>query len=375
MRSSSEPPRLRRVLLTADTIGGVWTFAIELARGLAEHGVNVWLATMGARLRASQRDEVASLPHVRLHESPLKLEWMQDPWDDVARARRWLLSLAYVGAPDVIHLNNFALAAQSWPAPTLVTAHSCVASWWRAVKGAETPGSWSRYRIEVRRGLAAADAVVAPTQAMAEATQQDHGVDRVAVIPNGRDPAFTAPRDKEPFVLGVGRLWDEAKNLGVLAQIAAELPWPVRLAGDARAPDGRTVCLANTQLLGPLSPKALAETLAHASIYALPARYEPFGYSVLEAALGGCALVLGDIASLRENWEGAAWFVPPDRPDAWRNALTSLMRDPDRRGELARAARDRAQCFTTRRMAGGYLAVYGELLARSQRKFAAPLIA
>ncbi len=33
----------------------------------------------------------------------------------------------------------------------------------------------------------------------------------------------------------------------------------------------------------------------------LPARYEPFGLSVLEAALSGCALVLGDIPSLRES--------------------------------------------------------------------------
>ena len=55
-----------------------------------------------------------------------------------------------------------------------------------------------------------------------------------------------------------------------------------------------------------------------AAIYALPARYEPFRLEVLEAAAPGCALVLGDIASLRELWDGAALFVAPDDDRALR---------------------------------------------------------
>ena len=39
--------RLRRILMTADTIGGVWSYALELAQGLVRHGVEVALATMG----------------------------------------------------------------------------------------------------------------------------------------------------------------------------------------------------------------------------------------------------------------------------------------------------------------------------------------
>ena len=70
---------------------------------------------------------------------------------------------------------------------------------------------------------------------------------------------------------------------------------------------------------GRLTPPQMARVVSRApSIYALPARYEPFGLSVLEAALSGCALVLGDIPSLREIWDGAALFVDPD--DARRAA-------------------------------------------------------
>jgi hypothetical protein len=39
---------VKKVLMTADTVGGVWTYALELAAGLGEHGVEVAIATMGA---------------------------------------------------------------------------------------------------------------------------------------------------------------------------------------------------------------------------------------------------------------------------------------------------------------------------------------
>ncbi len=77
-----------------------------------------------------------------------------------------------------------------------------------------------------------------------------------------------------------------------------------------------------------------------ASIYAMPARYEPFGLSILEAGLSGCALVLGDIPSLREHWDGAAAFVAPDDREALRSAIEGLIDSPARRAELGRRARD-----------------------------------
>jgi glycosyltransferase involved in cell wall biosynthesis len=109
----------------------------------------------------------------------------------------------------------------------------------------------------------------------------------------------------------------------------------------------------------------MAEQFARAAVYALPARYEPFGQSVLEAALAGCALVLGDIPSLRELWEGVALFVPPDDAATLRAALESLIRDPSLRGTLAMDARRRALARSPERMARGYLRVYGRVLPAS----------
>ena len=143
--------------------------------------------------------------------------------------------------------------------------------------------------------------------------------------------------------------------------IASRLPWPVKLAGETRRPDGEEISFEGVTLLGRRSSEQIREDYRRARIYALPARYEPFGLSVLEAASAGCALVLGDIKSLRELWKGAALFVPPDDPEALRRTIAGLIWDEPRRNALARAARERARTFTATRMTDAYLEAYTEL--------------
>src|SRR6476620_12156620 len=115
----------RHILMTADTIGGVWTYALELARGLTESGVRVSIAAMGGSLSREQRWE-AQFPGLQVFESGYKLEWMEQPWQDVDAAGEWLLDLSQRLKPDVIHLNNYAHGALEWNAPVLMVGHSCV---------------------------------------------------------------------------------------------------------------------------------------------------------------------------------------------------------------------------------------------------------
>src|SRR5947209_14321377 len=160
-----------KLLLTTDTIGGVWTYALELARALEPHGVEIALATMGDPLSSDQRRQAASLQHVSVLESRYKLEWMPQPWDDMRDAGQWLLDLEAKINFDVVHLNGYAHGALAWKSPVLVVAHSCVLSWWKAVKGEPAPADWNHYRRAVRDGLRSADAWVAPSSAMLNAVQ------------------------------------------------------------------------------------------------------------------------------------------------------------------------------------------------------------
>jgi glycosyltransferase involved in cell wall biosynthesis len=107
----------------------------------------------------------------------------------------------------------------------------------------------------------------------------------------------------------------------------------------------------------------LAGWMSRAAIYAMPARYEPFGLSILEAGLSGCALVLGDIPSLREVWRDAAIFVSPDDPTALAAAIQRLIDDAPLRAALGTRARRRAVRFSPLAMARGYLDAYRDALA------------
>jgi glycosyltransferase involved in cell wall biosynthesis len=355
---------VRRLLMTADVVGGVWPYTVDLAQGYAARGIAVDVAVMGPPASEAQRQEIAAAG-ARLHELPCRLEWMDDPWRDVDGAGGALLDLARATRADLVHLNGFCHAALPWPAPVAVVAHSCVRSWWRAVHGEAAPGRFDEYSRRVEHGLRAASVVIAPSAAMLRELEREYGVPaRGRVIPNGRAALSTANEiPREPIVFTAGRLWDEAKNVEAVCAVAPHLSWPVFVAGDTRAPDGRTIAPAGARYLGRLGAPSMTEWYARASIYALPARYEPFGLSVLEAARAGCALVLGDIRSLRENWNGAAVFVPPDNRRALASAIQALSADDGRRRELSTLAVARAARFTVDRMVAGYLDAYAALVS------------
>jgi glycosyltransferase involved in cell wall biosynthesis len=191
---------------------------------------------------------------------------------------------------------------------------------------------------------------------------------RAIVIPNGTDLDAFSPRPKRQVVMAAGRLWYKAKNTALLDDIAGDLDWPVEIAGETAHPEAGSVRLSAARPLGLLTRAEMAERLGAAAIFAAPARYEPFGLGILEAAASGCALALGDIPSLRENWDGAALFVSPDDPAAWRNGLCELIADAALRQRLGAAARDRAANFPRRMMAVRYAALYRELVSRAERR-------
>lgn len=359
----------RRILMTTDTVGGVWHYSLELARGLAKFHVEVALATMGPLPTPEQRRQVARIHNVTLFESSYRLEWMEDPWEDVEKCGVWLLHLENELKPDLVHLNGYAHADLPWNCPCMVVAHSCVLSWWEAVKKEPIPQRLGRYRERVAQGLARAHLVAAPTAAMLNAVETSYlPLANTRVIYNGRCRKSYRPDNKINFILSVGRIWDEAKNINAIAELAGSLPWPVFIAGEQKHPEGETTFLDNVNHLGNLPPARLAPWFATAAIYALPARYEPFGLTVLEAALSGCALVLGDIPSLRELWEGAAVFVPPDDANALADVLQSLCQDRALRERMAEKAFERSRFFNPDKMAAEYFAAYLSLNSGRRRQ-------
>jgi glycosyltransferase involved in cell wall biosynthesis len=360
---------LRRILLTGDTEGGVWTFTLELADGLLRSGAEVCLATFGRRATGSQSQSACGIEGLHwLHHSS-KLEWMHEPWTDIQRAGYWLKEIARQWCPDLVHLNTLCHGTLPWTVPVAITHHSCVISWWRAVKRSPLPEDWRHYQQEVERSLKSATVITAASHSALTDVGRDYNIDVIEAraIPNGRRSGAFHVGKKEGFILSAGRLWDEAKNVRALAELARRLPWPVYLAGDSHDPSGRAATFDSCRFLGNLNTSELSSCYARAAIYAAPARYEPFGLSILEAALSGCALVLGDIASLREIWQDAAEFVPPDDTASLEASLKKLIADPEFRARMSRRAFHRAHEFTPSRMLDGYVSLYESALSKYER--------
>ncbi|MGI4948775.1 MAG: glycosyltransferase family 4 protein [Janthinobacterium lividum] len=373
--------------MTADRVGGVWQYATELAGALAPLGVETVVAVMGppssitvraepvqapdpgAGARAgsvagpstsSGRTEFGDRVSVEIIDTPLPLDWLCASPEPVRAAAAALADLARAVGADIVQLNSPAFAAAArWPVPVVAVEHGSVAPWWDAAHpGEPLPAQFGWHAAMVRDGLLAADAAVAPSASYADAVRRRYGLPRAPVaIPNGRTPSPLSSAAPASHAFTAGRLWDRVKRTPLLDRVAALTP--IRAAGPVTASHGETVACDRLQLLGTLDGSALAAELAGRPVFVSAASFEPFGLAVLEAAQAGCPLVLSDIATFRELWDGVAVFVAGDGPADWADAIARARTGRETLGE---AARTRAARYTPGATAAAMMGVYRTLL-------------
>ena len=352
---------LKRLLISTEPVGCAWPSTMELVREFDRRGLEIVLATIGPRLTEGQRRETAQLRHVTVCERSSRLHWdgTTERWEDVDETGQWLLDLARTHEPDLVQTTNLFYGTLPWQVPCVIVANTCELGRWEAIHGTAPPAALDDYRCRVRESLGSADLVITPTGAMLDTLERFYGrLPHAHVVWHARRSDAFRAGFKIPLVLGSGRVWDPAKNLLALDRAAAHLPWPTAICGEVRGPDGEVSALTNAQWLGILDPADLATRLSSASVFCLPARYEPTGVGIAEAALSGCALVLGDLPSLRELWSDAALFVAPGDDAAMVSTLEWLTRHPDQCDRMARQARAVAEAWTPATMASTYLARY-----------------
>ncbi len=352
-----------RLLLTSDTVGGVWTFSCELSRELIARGHQVLLVSFGRAPSPTQTAEAAQLTKCVQFEyvaSDIPLEWQPDNQDAYALGESLLLDLSKRFRPDVLLLSQFCFGALPISAPKVVIAHSDVLSWADAVGAAPlADDDWLRtYRVLVQTGLNGADLVTAPTAAMLRCLQENFQVGVAKrVVANGRSvPQPLADHERKMRAVAAGRMWDPAKNFALLR--ATDLPFPVEVAGEI---DSEAVATDQLRWIGQLGTDGLLGLFRESVLYICCSLYEPFGLAALEAALCGCAVLAYDIPSLREVWgDGALYFH-----DAV--TLSSLLHMLNSDAALLRVAQaqsgERAQRYTSAAMAEGYLQAVEHLLS------------
>ena len=357
-----------RLLMTTDTVGGVWTFTSELVTEFLARGHDVALVSFGRAPSSEHRSQVKTLtvrfPNFVFTASEAPLEWMPENRSAYTDGKLLLMELCRSFQPDALVLSQFCFGALPVDQPKLVIAHSDVLSWALAVgKAPLADDAWLRtYCSLVQRGLDGADTVIAPTRAMLHDVRAHFGVpSHVAIIANGRTlPVRKDASQRKLQAVTAGRMWDEAKNLKLLTECVS--PMQILVAGDDHGADFRG---SNVWMLGTLSEATLIETFRTSAIYICSSVYEPFGLAPLEAALCGCAVLANDIPSLREVWGDAALYFTNAASLSF--LLATLAASPSDLAAAQTRSHARAQTYTAARMAEQYLHLVESMTAHSAK--------
>jgi glycogen synthase len=364
------------ILVTTDTLSGVWTHTRELVTGLVSRGVRVTLVSFGEIPLPQETAWMDRLHGLQYRPTAFRLDWMQEGEIDLKDSAAYLTALAKELKPDLLHLHQMCYGNLRVDIPRLVFAHGDLVSWSKSVHGHEPKDSrWSRwYHDVIAEGLAKASVVVAPTVWMLDSIRASYG--RPAndtVIYNGRNPIFFNPyMSKEETVLAVGRLWDAGKQVSLLTQHKHPVPvcivdsdTPQSVGLPIRADVKLAIDEVRVAFKGPQTEAQLRLLYSRASIYAATARYEPLGMATLEAAFSRCAIIANDIPPLREMWDDAAIYFNANDAKSLAVAIRKLSEQRDLRQALANRAFQRArQCFTAQRMLDDYLRLYRDLLGQ-----------
>jgi len=363
------------ILVTADTLSGSWAYTRELVAGLVTRGVRVTLVSFGEIPLPEQTAWMDHLHGLDYRPTAFRLEWMQEAEEDLPESSAFLADLVRELQPDVLHLNQFCYGDLPVDVPRVVMAHGDLVTWREAVQDRtprHSPTKW--YRDTIARGIAGADAVVAPSTWLLDRICGCYVHPRRGeVIYPGRNPIFFNPYiSKDDSVLAVGRLVDAGKQVFLLTQ--HEHPVPVCIVGveqtvamphlPIRADVKVAVAETTVAICGPQTEAQLRALYSRASIFAATARYEPLGMQAVEAALSRCAIVANDIPSFREIWGDAALYFGTNDAASLAASIRRLHDDRPMRRAYAELAYNRArERFTAKRMIEDYLQLYRGLVS------------
>lgn len=335
---------MKVVAFDADVLGrqrtGDETYARNLLREMGQLAVEA-----GVRLVAVTRRPDLVPPGVEPFELPVRSQELRMTWS-LPRALREIRA-------DLCH-TQYALPLRA-PCPCVVTVHD--------LSFERQPELMSRkdravFKLVVPRAVRAAARVLT----VSERTKADlvdlYGVapERVVVIPNGVDPAFSPGEGSHDYVLTVGAIQERKNQLAALAA-AKEVGLPLVLVGPAKDQTlAAELGALGARLEGYVPTERLADLYRGAACVVHSSRYEGFGLPVVEAMASGTPVVAVPDPALREVAGAAALFVEEHQlAEGIRQALA----DRDR---MAAAGIERARAFSWRAAAERTLAVYREIL-------------
>jgi glycosyltransferase involved in cell wall biosynthesis len=193
---------------------------------------------------------------------------------------------------------------------------------------------------------------------------------KVTVVPNGVDERFynadpSLFRKKfglDGFILNVGHIGHERKNVLALIQALGQIDHPAVIIGRIIKSDYGEACIHEASkhkhilLIDGLdnSSELLASAYSACDVFVLPSMFETPGIAALEAGLAGAKIVITPYGGTKEYFREMATYVEPDSVASIRDGITkalvsprtSLLSDHIRREYLwTRIAKQTAQVY------------------------------
>jgi glycosyltransferase involved in cell wall biosynthesis len=231
-------------------------------------------------------------------------------------------------------------------------------------------------RLFFRRALAAASRTLAVSSESARAMERCLGASDVVVVPNAAPEvpaALARTTTEEPRVLYLGGFEFPVKGGEVLvaalelcAEALSEVVFELAGPGD---PSQALLELAerapNVRCAGWLDPEAKRRAFERCGLFVLPSLSEGLPVALLEAMAWGRPIVATRVGGVPDVVvDGVeARIVPPGDPQSLAVAIQALMRDPEERWRLGKAARQRALSLNEEEVCGRLDTLYRELAA------------
>lgn len=225
------------------------------------------------------------------------------------------------------------------------------------------------YRFVMPRGLAKADAIIAPSRATQRAlcAYYDVASEKVTIIPYGvrtiPDTHATPPARK--YILFAGRIVPY-RNIATLIRaflrIQDDIEHDLILAGeiccDLKIPESNNRIIVR----GYVGGAELAALYRGASAFVFPSLAEGFGFPPLEAMSCGCPVITTAEASLPEVCQDAALVVDPRSEDSIAAALIEVLSNQELRARLIREGFRRVADLTWEKTATAHLRLFEKVL-------------
>lgn len=167
------------------------------------------------------------------------------------------------------------------------------------------------------------------------------GYKSTRIVPNAVSPerfihatpdAFIERFGLRDFVLCAARI-EPFKNQLMLIWALRDTGIPLVLVGSISDAQYGALCRRwageNVRFVGEIPPDLLASAYAAARVHAMPSWAETPGLTTLEAALAGCAVVVGNQGAEREYFGDFAYYCDPADVDSVRDVVLSAWNDND----------------------------------------------